>query len=43
MRRVVEPGGFTVWVGGSSLGGVEGKFMVVGPVVMVAPAPPRFR
>lgn len=43
MRRVVEPGGFTVYVGGSSAGGVEGHFEVVGDTLVLAPAPPRLR
>jgi beta-glucosidase len=28
MRFVVEPGAFRVWVGTSSVGGLEGTFMV---------------
>ena len=43
MRRVVEPGGFTVFVGGSSDGGLEGRFRVVGDTLVLAPAPPRLR
>jgi beta-glucosidase len=43
MRRVVEPGAFTVWVGGSSIDGLEGHFSFAGDTLMVAPAPPRFR
>jgi beta-glucosidase len=43
MRRVVEPGGFTVWVGGSSVATLEGHFTVTGGVTVLAPAPPRFR
>jgi len=43
MRRVVEPGTFTVWVGGSSAATLEGRFAVTGGVVVLGPAPPRFR
>jgi beta-glucosidase len=43
MQRVVEPGGFTVWVGGSSTATLEGHFTVTGGVTVLAPAPPRFR
>jgi beta-glucosidase len=43
MRRVVEPGGFTVFVGGSSAAGLEGHFQVVGDTLVLAPAPPRLR
>jgi beta-glucosidase len=43
MRRVVEPGGFTVWAGGSSAATLEAHFAVTGDTVLVAPAPPRMR
>jgi len=43
MRRVVEPGTFTVWVGGSSAATLEGRFTVTGNVVVLSQAPPRFR
>ena len=43
MRRVVEPGRFTVWAGGSSAATLQGRFTVTGGVVVLAPAPPRFR
>jgi beta-glucosidase len=43
MRKVVEPGSFTVFVGGSSMGGVEGRFQVTGDTLQLAPAPPRPR
>jgi beta-glucosidase len=43
MRRVVEPGGFTVWAGGSSTATLEAHFAVTGSVTVLAPAPPRFR
>jgi len=43
MRRVVEPGGFTVFVGGSSDGGLERRFLVVGDTLVLEPPPPRLR
>lgn len=43
MRRVVEPGSFTVWVGGSSAATLAGRFTVRGDVVVLSEAPPRFR
>jgi beta-glucosidase len=43
MRRVVEPGGFTVWAGGSSAATLEAHFTVTGSVAVLSPAPPRFR
>jgi beta-glucosidase len=43
MRRVVEPGTFTVWAGGSSDAPLEGHFRVTGDVVVLSPAPPLFR
>ena len=43
MRRVVEPGGFTVWAGGSSAATLEARFVVNGGIVVLSPAPPRFR
>jgi beta-glucosidase len=43
MRRVVEPGTFTVWVGGSSDAALAGRFTVTGDVAVLAPAPPLFR
>jgi beta-glucosidase len=43
MRKVVEPGGFTVFVGGSSAAELEGHFRVVGDTLVMAPAPPRLR
>jgi len=43
MRRVVEPGTFTVWVGGSSAATLNGRFAVTGGVVVLAEPPPRFR
>ena len=43
MRRVVEPGDFTVFVGGSSDGGLQGRFRVAGDTLVLAPPPPRLR
>jgi beta-glucosidase len=44
MRRVVEPGSFTVWVGGSSAATLAGRFIVTGDeVVLPGAPPPRFR
>ena len=43
MRRVVEPGTFTVWAGGSSAAALEAKYRVTGAPLVVAPAPPRPR
>jgi beta-glucosidase len=42
LRRVVEPGTFTLWVGGSSAATNEAKFALTGDVVYLAPAPPRY-
>lgn len=43
MRRVVEPGAFTVWAGGSSAATLEGRFRVTGDTLVLAPAPPPYR
>jgi beta-glucosidase len=43
MRRVVEPGSFTVWAGGSSAATREARFTVAGDTLVLAPAAPRFR
>jgi beta-glucosidase len=43
MQRVVEPGTFTMWVGGSSEAALETKYRVVGDTLIVAPTPPRMR
>ena len=43
MRRVVEPGTFTVWVGGSPAATLERRFTVTGDVVVLAGAPPLLR
>jgi beta-glucosidase len=41
MRRVVEPGSFTLWAGGSSEATLEAHFTLGGDTLVVAPAPPR--
>jgi beta-glucosidase len=43
MRRVVEPGDFTVFVGGSSVGGLEARFRVTGDTLVLAAPPSRPR
>jgi len=43
MRRVVEPGAFTVFVGTSSADTREARFRVTGDTLVLAPAPPRIR
>ena len=43
MRRVVEPGTFTVWAGGSSAATLERRFVVTGDVVVLSGAPPLLR
>jgi beta-glucosidase len=43
MRWVVEPGGFTVWAGGSSAATLDAHFTVTGGLVVLAQAPPRFQ
>lgn len=43
MRRVVEPGTFTVWAGGSSAANLAATFAVTGDVVVLTEPPPRFR
>jgi beta-glucosidase len=45
MRQVVEPGTFTVWVGGSSLvtEGAGTRFELTGDTLVLAPAPTRMR
>jgi len=43
MRRVVEPGSFTVFVGGSSVAGLTSTFHVTGDTLVLAAPPPRFR
>ena len=43
LRRVIEPGSFTVFVGGSSVDTHEAHFSVKGDTLVLAPAPARFR
>jgi hypothetical protein len=43
MRRVVEPGTFTLWAGGSSEATLSAKYRVDGAVLVVEPAPSRLR
>jgi len=43
MRRVVEPGAFTVFVGGDSDTQNAAHFTVTGDTLVLAPAPPRMR
>ena len=43
MRRVVEPGAFTVYVGTNSDARLSSHFEVTGRTLVLAPAPPRFR
>lgn len=43
MRRVVEPGTFTVWTGGSSAAVMQARFAVTGDVTVLSPAPPGMR
>jgi beta-glucosidase len=43
LRRVVEPGTFTLWVGGSSAATLQARFRVIGDIVVVEPSLPPFR
>ena len=43
MRRVVEPGTFTVWAGGSSAATLAASYRVVGDTLRIARAPRRMR
>jgi beta-glucosidase len=43
LRRVVEPGAFTLWAGGDSDASLEARFTVTGDTLELAPAPPRLR
>lgn len=43
LRRVVEPGTFTVWAGGSSAATLAARLTLTGDTLVVAPAPPRMR
>ena len=43
MRRVVEPGSYTLWAGGSSEATLAAQVTLGGPTLVLAPAPPRMR
>jgi beta-glucosidase len=43
MRRVVEPGTFTVYAGGSSNAALSARFEFTGETLVLAPTTPRFR
>jgi beta-glucosidase len=43
MRRVVEPGTFTVFVGGNSDEVLQTKFQLTGDILVLEPPTPRFR
>ncbi|HEY6089979.1 MAG TPA: glycoside hydrolase family 3 C-terminal domain-containing protein, partial [Gemmatimonadaceae bacterium] len=43
MRRVVEPGTFTVYVGTNSNAPLSGRFEFIGGTLVLAPSTPRFR
>jgi beta-glucosidase len=43
MRRVVEPGSFTFWAGGSSAATLQARYSVVGDTLLVANAPRPLR
>jgi beta-glucosidase len=43
MQQVVEPGTFTLWVGGSSEATLSTTYRVAGDTLRLAPAPPRVR
>ena len=43
MRRVVEPGSYSLWAGGSSEATLAGRVTLTGPTQVLAPAPPRMR
>jgi beta-glucosidase len=43
LRRVVEPGAYTLWAGGSSAATLETRFAITGDTLELAPAPPRLR
>jgi beta-glucosidase len=43
MRKVVEPGTFTLWAGGSSAATLEARVRLAGDTLVVAPAPPPYR
>ncbi|HEU4720570.1 MAG TPA: beta-glucosidase BglX [Gemmatimonadaceae bacterium] len=43
MRRVIEPGTYRLWAGGSSEATLGASVAVTGPTRVLAPAPPRMR
>jgi beta-glucosidase len=43
MRRVVEPGAYTLWAGGSSAATLEAHVSLTGATRVLEPAPPRMR
>ena len=43
MRRVVEPGGFTLWAGTSSAETKESHFTVTGDTLVLEPSTPRMQ
>ena len=43
MRRVVEPGMYHLWAGGSSEASLGTKLTIGGSTLVLAPAPPRMR
>ncbi|MBA3658610.1 MAG: glycoside hydrolase family 3 C-terminal domain-containing protein, partial [Gemmatimonadales bacterium] len=43
LRRVVEPGAFTLYAGGSSTASDSTRFTVLGDTLVLAASPPRFR
>ncbi|MEO8564360.1 MAG: glycoside hydrolase family 3 N-terminal domain-containing protein [bacterium] len=43
LRRVVEPGEYTLWAGGSSEASLEKRISLTGSTRVLAPAPPRMR
>jgi beta-glucosidase len=43
LRRVVEPGTYTLWAGGSSDATVSEHVTLTGATKVLAPAPPRMR
>jgi hypothetical protein len=43
MRRVIEPGTFTVFIGGNSAATLEAHFRVTDDLVVLLPPPPLLR
>lgn len=43
MRRVVEPGSFTIYAGTNSVDLLSAKMLITGRTFVLAPAPPHFR